>query len=142
MKKVVIEALNPLHGSINYLKELRDLSRRNRNNPTKAEEKIWRELLKNKKTGFTFLRQKPINRFIVDFYCSKLNLAIEIDGNSHDKKLGYDQARDKFLKQIGVKTIRFTNDQILFQINQVKNILSLSLVKGRSPATAGRGIKI
>jgi len=138
MKKVVIEALNPLHGSINYLKELRDLSRRNRNNPTKAEEKIWRELLKNKKTGFTFLRQKPINRFIVDFYCSKLNLAIEIDGNSHDKKLGYDQARDKFLKQIGVKTIRFTNDQILFQINQVKNILSLSLAFSPLPCQ-GKG---
>ncbi|MFA5828495.1 MAG: endonuclease domain-containing protein [Candidatus Shapirobacteria bacterium] len=132
MKKVVIEALNPLHGSINYLKELRGLSRKNRNNPTEAEEKIWRELLRNKKTGFTFLRQKPINRFVIDFYCSELNLAIEIDGNSHDKKIGYDQSRDKFLKQIGINTIRFTNDQILFRINQVKNILNLSLVKGRS----------
>ena len=131
-KKIVIEALNPLHGNINYLKDLRNLARKNRNNPTKAEEKIWNKLLKNKKTGFTFLRQKPLNRFIVDFYCSELNLAVEIDGNSHNKKKEYDIARDIFLKQIGIKTIRFTNNQILTKIDWVNNTLRLSLVKGRS----------
>jgi len=133
MKKIVIEALNPLHGSVNYLKELRNLSRKNRNNPTEAEEIIWNELLRKKKTGFTFLRQKPINRFILDFYCSKLNLAIEIDGSSHDKKKGYDEARNLFLKQVGIKTIRFTNEEILNKIDEVKKMLLISLVKGRNP---------
>jgi very-short-patch-repair endonuclease len=73
-----------------------------------------------RKTGFKFLRQKPINRFVLDFYCSELNLAIEIDGSSHDKKYCYDQARDKFLELIGIKTIRFTNDEILHHIDNVK----------------------
>ena len=85
-KKIVVEAINPLHGNVNYLNELLELSRKNRNNLTEAEEKIWIEVLMKRKTGYKFLRQKPINRFILDFYCSELNLTIEIDGNSHDKK--------------------------------------------------------
>lgn len=133
MKNIVTEAFNPNKGNVNYLSQLRELSKKNRNNPTTAEKKIWDEVLRKKKTGFTFLRQKPINRFILDFYCSELNLAIEIDGNSHDKKKGYDEARDKFLNQIGIKTIRFSNDEILFKIKQVKDVLKISLVKGRSP---------
>jgi very-short-patch-repair endonuclease len=132
-KKFPTEALNPLHGSVNYFKELTQLSRTNRNNPTPAEKKIWKELLSKNKTGFRFLRQKPIFRFILDFYCSELDLAIEIDGNSHDKKKGYDEARDIFLYQIGIKTIRFTNSEILYEIEKVKMKLNLSLVKGRNP---------
>ena len=100
-KKIVIEAINPLHGNVNYLNELLLLSRKNRNNLTEAEEKIWIEIVMKRKTGYKFLRQKPISRFISDFYCSELNLAIEIDGNSHDKKKYYDKARDVFLKQVG-----------------------------------------
>jgi len=132
-KKFPCEALNPLHGTVNYLKELTSLSKTNRNNPTEAENKIWKELLRKDQTGYRFLRQKPINRFILDFYCSKLDLAIEIDGNSHNHKKGYDNARDKFLQQIGIKTIRFTNDEILNDLESVKQKLQFSLVKGRSP---------
>jgi len=72
------------------------------------------------KTGFKFSRQKPINRFILDFYCSKLNLAIEIDGGSHIKKKANDILRDKFLSQIGIQTIRFTNEEILSDLGNVK----------------------
>lgn len=122
-KKVVVEALNPLHWSVNYLKELRELSRKNRINSTESEKKIWDEILKQRKTGYKFLRQKPINRFILDFYCSELNLAIEIDGVSHNKKKGYDEARDRFLNQIGIKTIRFTNNEVLTDIENVKHKL-------------------
>lgn len=71
-------------------------------------------------TGFKFSRQKPINRFILDFYCSKLNLAIEIDGGSHINKKDNDSSRDKFLKQIGIQTIRFTNEEILYDIEKVR----------------------
>jgi len=132
MKNIVIEAFNPNRGNVNYLSQLKELARKNRNNPTKAEKKIWNELLRTKKTGFIFLRQKPINRFILDFYCSEFNLAVEIDGDSHDKKKGYDESRDNFLKQIGIKTIRFTNEEILNEIETVKEKLKLSLVKGRN----------
>ena len=131
MKNVEYEAIHDLRGSVRYYKELTGLARKNRSNPTEAEKKIWEEILKNDKTGFRFLRQKPIYRFILDFYCSELSLAIEIDGGSHENKKGYDEARDKYLNQIGVETIRFTNNDILIHIEDVKAKLKVSLVKGR-----------
>jgi very-short-patch-repair endonuclease len=103
---------------------------------------MWCEVLRRKQTGFLFLRQKPIFRFIVDFYCSELNLAIEIDGKSHKKRKGYDEERDKFLKQIGINTIRFSSDEVMDNIENVKNILKISLVKGRNPdENRGEGLK-
>lgn len=119
-KKIVIEALNPLHGSVNYLKELRELSRKNRNSSIESEEKIWIEVLMKRKIGYKFLRQKPIDRFILDFYCSELNLAIEIDEGSHNRRRSYDEVRDLFLSQVGIKTIRFTNGEVLNNIDEVR----------------------
>ena len=132
MKNVDYEAIHNLRGSVRYLSELTDLSKKNRNNPTEAEKKIWDEVLKKDKTGFRFLRQKPIYRFILDFYCSELSLAIEIDGECHQKRKGYDESRDKFLHQIGIETIRFTNDEVINHIDEVKMKLKVSLVKGRN----------
>ena len=134
-KKIVIEAINPLHGNVNYLKELRELAKNNRKKPTTGEEIIWKEILMKRKTGYKFLRQKPINRFILDFYCSEINLAIEIDGSSHDKKKYYDEARDVFLKQVGIKTIRFTNDEVMDDIENVKKKIMIII----SPPCQGRG---
>lgn len=119
-KKVEIEALNPIHGNINYMTDLTHMAKINRHRPTEAENVIWQKILRYEKTGFKFSRQKPINRFILDFYCSKLNLAIEIDGGSHIKKKANDILRDKFLSQIGIQTIRFTNEEILSDLGNVK----------------------
>ena len=119
-KKIVAEAINPLHGNVNYLSDLTLMAKRNRYKPTEAENIIWQNVLRYEKTGFKFSRQKPINRFILDFYCSELNLAIEIDGGSHIKKSQTDMMRDKFLYQIGIKTIRFANDEVLNDIDKVK----------------------
>jgi len=119
-KKFPYEALNPFHGTVNYQKDLSYMAKINRKKPTKAERKIWEEVLRKNQTGFRFLRQKPINRFILDFYCSELDLAIEIDGSSHRLKISTDKLRDKFLSQIGIKTIRFTNDEIENNIDDVK----------------------
>lgn len=127
MNKVVWEARHDLRGNVRYLKELKDLADINRNNPTPAEKLIWDRLLKNKQTGHIFLRQKPISRFILDFYCSKLALAIEIDGGSHLRKKGRDRSRDIYLNCIGIKTIRFTNQEILDDIEKVKTKLFESL---------------
>lgn len=119
-KKIEIEALNPQHGNINYISELTHMAKINRHQLTEAEDIIWQKILRYNKTGYKFSRQKPINRFIADFYCSKLNLAIEIDGGSHIKKKENDKLRDKFLSQIGMQTIRFTNEEILFDLNNVR----------------------
>jgi very-short-patch-repair endonuclease len=110
-------------GNFKYLEDLRQLSRDNRKNPTKSEKIFWK-LLNYKKLNLKFLRQKPIGRFILDFYCSKLLLAIEIDGDSHDKKQFLDKSRDLYLEQRKIKTIRFKNEEVLNNIKKVKQDLS------------------
>lgn len=130
-KKVDAEAIHSQRLCVRYWEDLTFMAKLNRKNPTKAENIMWKNYLSKDKTGFRFLRQKPIHRFILDFYCSKLNIAIEIDGNSHNKKKGTDEMRDKFLHQIGIETIRFTNDEVLNKPEYIKKILEVSLVKGR-----------
>ena len=129
------DAINPLHGNLNYLKELTDLAKRNRKKQTLSEEKLWNKVLRDKKTGYKFIRQKPIDRCIVDFYCSKLSLAIEIDGGYHNNKKGMDKYRDIFLKQIGVTTIRCSDVEVINNIEvvreKIKRYCVTSLVKGR-----------
>ncbi len=125
-------------GNIKYLDQLREIARRNRNKPTQAEFIMWQYLRKNK-FGYKFTRQKPIDRFILDFYCSKLLLVVEIDGDSHNNKQNYDFQRDSFLERsFNIKTIRFTNDEILNNFSKVKEIL-LPFIKGRS-RFIGRGV--
>lgn len=136
MKKVVAEALNPKNGAVGYLSQLTIMGKRNRKHQTLAEQIIWNRLLRRKWLGYTFLRQKPIHRFIVDFYCSELNLAIEIDGEIHEKKKEYDQERDAFLKQIGVNTIRFTNDAVINDFVSVKRTIS-EFIKTSVPLVKG-----
>ncbi len=69
-------------------------------------------LLKWDRTGYRFLRQKPIEWYILDFYCPKLKLAIEIDGESHENKWDYDQQRDRKLRSLGIKTLRYRDQDV------------------------------
>lgn len=114
-----IEAMTKI-GNFRYLEKLRQLAKKNRKNPTKSELLIWNFILKKRKTDYLFLRQKPIGKFILDFYCSKLLLCIEIDGDSHDKKQYLDKNRDLYLEQRKITTIRFRNEEILNDIGNVK----------------------
>ena len=61
---------------------------------------------------YKFLRQKPIDNYIVDFYCSELCLVIEIDGDSHAEAVEYDAARTKVLEALGLTVVRYTNDDV------------------------------
>ena len=138
------------NGNLKYLDELKRMAKEHRNNPTKAERIFWSEILQYDKIKYRFLRQKPINKFILDFYCSKLLLAIEIDGDSHNNKKYLDSERDIFLAKYNIKTIRYTNEQVFNKLNIIKdNLIKLieereklvfcsPFVKGESgPATAG-----
>jgi very-short-patch-repair endonuclease len=116
-------------GNIKYLEKVRILARKNRENSTEAEFLMW-QYLRNKKLGFKFTRQKPIDKFILDFYCSKLLLAIEIDGSSHLGKQEQDEERDRFLSLLNIKTLRFSNEEIVNDFEIVKQKL-LPLIKGR-----------
>jgi very-short-patch-repair endonuclease len=92
-----------------------------RKNLTLAELILWKKL-KNRKTFNTkFRRQHPVDIFIVDFYCHEYKLAIEIDGEIHnnEEKKDYDLGRSATLNKLGIRMIRFSNDQIVFNIDQV-----------------------
>ena len=108
-----------------YNKNLTTLARKNRSNTTKAETRIWQEVLRMRQFAqYKFLRQKPIGGYIVDFYCSELQLVIEIDGDSHAETVEYDLERTEFLKALGLQVIRYTNDDILRNIEGVYDDLS------------------
>ena len=83
-----------------------------RKNMTRQELKLWHSYLK--KYPIRILRQKVIGGYIVDFYCSKAQLAIEIDGKQHytENGLEYDAERDKLIETYGIKTIRFKNEEV------------------------------
>jgi very-short-patch-repair endonuclease len=92
-----------------------------RKNMTLAELILWKKLKDRKIFNTKFRRQHPVDIFIVDFYCHEYKLAIEIDGEIHkDEEINkYDLGRTYELKKFGIKVIRFTNDQIVFNIDQV-----------------------
>ncbi len=101
-----------------------------RKNPTIAEQTLWRYLNK-RRLGVKFRRQHPIFKYIADFYCHKLRLVIEVDGDYHlDFNQGeYDKFRTEDLSEFGIKVVRFTNEQVLNDIEpvleQIKNKISL-----------------
>ena len=91
---------------------------------TEAECHIWFNLLSKKQLlGYKFTKQKIIFNYILDFYCSELLLAIEIDGLGHNQKLDYDKTRDDFLKSIGITIIRIKNHDVLNNLDGVKAFL-------------------
>ena len=82
-----------------YNRSNKERSRNLRSNTTTAETIIRESILKRKQTGYLFLRQKLMGSFILDFYCSKLLLCIEIDGSSHNDRESYDIQRDERMRQ-------------------------------------------
>ncbi|MDW2958896.1 MAG: endonuclease domain-containing protein [Alphaproteobacteria bacterium] len=100
-------------------KSLQANARNLRKNSTLAEVLLW-NLIKNKRVnGLDFDRQKIIGNYIVDFYCAKLNLVIEIDGNSHDNKYIYDKKRDTYLESLGLHVIHFDDHDVKLNIDKV-----------------------
>jgi very-short-patch-repair endonuclease len=87
-------------------------SRALRRDPTPAEKKLWFEFLREQPEKFT--RQKPLGRFIADFYCSAHKLVVEVDGDSHFADDGRrDAGRTGALEAMGVRVIRFTNEDVV-----------------------------
>lgn len=100
---------------------LKAFARENRNNPTLAELLLWKHI-RNKLLGTRFLRQHIIGDYIVDFVSLSDGLVIEVDGAYHaeHEQMEMDEARTYALEQMGFKVIRFTNEEILYNIEQVK----------------------
>jgi very-short-patch-repair endonuclease len=97
-----------------------DHARAMRKGMTNPERRLWFGCLLS--LPHTFRRQRPIGRYIVDFYCSDLRLVIEVDGDSHynDLSIQHDEKRTLFLKNKGLRVIRFTNYEVSQQFEAVK----------------------
>jgi very-short-patch-repair endonuclease len=100
----------------------KDLCREFRKNPTKAEDVLWEYLRANRLSGYKFRRQYPIMGYIVDFYCSKAKLAIEVDGGVHldPNQVDYDQHKGLTLAQNDIVLIRFWNDDVISNMDEVE----------------------
>jgi very-short-patch-repair endonuclease len=98
-----------------------EMSRQLRERMTTAEILMWNKLKNNQFSGYKFRRQHPIHKFIVDFYCHELKLILEIDGKYHDseEQKSEDFKRSELLQFQGLKEIRFTNEEIINDIDLV-----------------------
>lgn len=107
---------------IPYDPSLKLFARKLRTESTLSEVLLWRRI-KGKALGVEFHRQVPLNKFIVDFYCHELMLAIEIDGGSHDD-IEKDNERQEKLESLGVRFIRFADRTVKQDMNNVLNALT------------------
>ena len=117
----------------------RQIAKKLRRRMTPAEKMFWEHVRRRSFPGYRFRRNHPIQGFCVDFYCDRLRLVIEIDGEIHNYTKEYDQERTVVLESLGVKVIRFTNQEIFSQLN---NVIARIFSSGPSPAggdTATRG---
>ena len=89
-----------------------------RENMTVVEKLLWSRL-NSSQLGVRFKRQHPIDIFIADFYCHQFKLVIEVDGEYHKEQLDYDEGRTAELENLGITVIRFTNDEVMDDIDRV-----------------------
>jgi very-short-patch-repair endonuclease len=118
---------------IYYNPKLKAKSRELRNNSTLAEVLLWNQLKARKMRGYQFMRQKPIDNYIVDFFCSKLKLMIEIDGESHTTKQEYDLKRRQELEALGLSFLRFYDRDVKQNMSGVLQAIDLWIDKSTTP---------
>ena len=118
-------------GSLTLTRELRQTS-------TDAESLLWDRLRKRQLLGFKFRRQHQIGNYVVDFYCDKAGLVIECDGGIHStaQTWHHDQNREAYMSGLGLRTLRFTNEDVLNEIERV-----LSEISDYLRGAAARGSK-
>jgi very-short-patch-repair endonuclease len=105
-----------LHG---HWEEQKPVRRGMRKTPTPAEDALWRRLRNRQLCGAKFRRQHPVDHFIVDFYCPEASLAIELDGAIHEQTKEADALRQAHLESLGLRFLRFTNDEVINDVDRV-----------------------
>jgi len=99
-------------------KEKLERAKELRREMTPAEKLLWQEV-RAKKLGVRFRRQQVIAGFIVDFYCHKAALVVEVDGDIHDLQQEEDARREKVLRDMGLRMVRFRNDEVVMKLSTV-----------------------
>ena len=99
-----------------------------RNNLTEPEKILWQRI-RSKQLGTKFRRQHGIGDYIVDFYCPEKRLVIELDGDSHynTDTQEHDRKRDDFMRSLGLQVIRFTNQDIMKNLDAVLEVIHQSI---------------
>ena len=120
---------------MHYNPILKQPARQLRSNQTQAEQTLWQCLRRKQIHGVQFYRQRPIDAFIVDFYCPAAHLVVECDGGQHYTEQGkyQDQQRDLRLQQLGIQVLRFDNRQILTQLNEVCMQIAQTVIERQNP---------
>ncbi|MEJ1097529.1 MULTISPECIES: endonuclease domain-containing protein [unclassified Pseudoxanthomonas] len=118
---------------LRYERYLKPYSRRLRRDMTDAERRLWLHIRRKQLHGVQFYRQKPIGRYIVDFYAPAAGLVIELDGGQHFDAAGMarDAVRDSYLQQLGLRVLRFDDGQTLLETDAVVEAIWQEIVKGR-----------
>jgi very-short-patch-repair endonuclease len=98
-------------------------ARKLRSNPTDAERLLWRHLRLRQFGGYKFRRQRPIGSYFVDFVCLEKRVVIEVDGGQHGEQQSYDAKRDAWLRAEGFSVLRFWDNEVLKQIENVKQAI-------------------
>jgi very-short-patch-repair endonuclease len=98
-------------------------ARQNRRDPTPAEAKLWQVLRSFRKQGFPFRRQHAVGTYIVDFYCGRAKLVVEVDGPIHERQVDADAMRTEFLQANRLRVIRFKNHDVLGEIDKVLTVI-------------------
>jgi very-short-patch-repair endonuclease len=106
---------------IYYNPRLKEYARWLRNHSTKAEIRLWHYLRKKQLRGYDFHRQKPIDEFILDFYCHELMLGIEVDGFTHnwEETQKKDKIKEERMKELGITILRFLDEEVMFDADNV-----------------------
>jgi very-short-patch-repair endonuclease len=112
-----------------YDRRLKERSQQLREDMTAAEGFLWSKIRMKQLNGYWFYRQKPVGEYIADFYCPKAKLVIEVDGGQHfsDEKIEYDRVRNKYMEGLGLVVKRFTNIEVLTNIEGVLEIIENEL---------------
>ena len=99
----------------------REFARQLRANLTECERLLWRRLRNRQLSGFKFRRQHPLPPYVLDFYCVELGLAVELDGGQHYDEAGQakDRRRTDYLRQQGLEVLRFSNLDVLHNLDGV-----------------------
>jgi very-short-patch-repair endonuclease len=117
-----------MYSNNHYNKRLKEFARELRTSSvSKAEKFIWKAVLSRKQTGERFLRQRPIDNFIVDFFAPELVLIIEIDGSSHYNKVKYDFYRQRKLESLGYVFLRYSEGEVIQNIGLVKEKIDYAI---------------
>ena len=107
-------------------KRLKETRKKLRNDMTEAEKKLWEYLRWKKINWLKFRRQHSVWRYILDFYCPEIKLCIELDWEIHDNTKEYDEIRTKYLNQSEINVLRFSNDKVFNDIdNVIKDIKNI-----------------